>query len=237
MMTRKEIVFFTGVLSLILFVIVFAIQQNSTRKVTALRIAFENQTPLYLTDTLVNKMLKQKGGFTQDQYKDSLDLSMLEATLEGIPAIANSEVFIYPDGLLGVRVEERTPFLKVVGKQTYFLDALGHSFTLPLIKKDSLPVVKGQVQVSDHKELIALVERLQNDRYFGQQALEIIKDEKGYQLHFSAFGYPVKLGQPNRLSEKINKLKAFRAYQLQQEKVAVPRYINLAFEGQVVVAN
>jgi hypothetical protein len=44
----------------------------------------------------------------------------------------------------------------------------------------------------------------------------------------------VSLGQPVKLKEKINKLKAYHAYQNTQEEPSLAGKINLAFEGQVV---
>ncbi len=236
-MKTKEIVFFIVVLGVVFGATGLALTQNKSRKITTLKIDFENQNPLYLSDTLVNKMLIQKGWVLPDQNKDSLDLSMLESLIEETPAVANSEVFVFPDGQLGIRIKERKPFLKVMGKENYFLDQSGQRFELPALAHDTLPIVKGSLKLSDYPEIISLVWQLQNDPYFGQQQLKIVKKASGYQLYFSALPYVVELGQAKHLTRKINKLKAFQAYQMQQQNTKSLLRVNLAFEGQVVVTN
>ena len=182
-------------------------------------------------------MLKQKKGLKADQFKDSLDLSMLELIVENNPAVAETQAFSYPDGRLEIQVRERKPFLQVIGKKSFFLDQTGHLFSLPTVKIDSLPVVEGGFAESEIPELIKLVKTIQADSYLKTNTIRLKKANTGYVLTLSGLPYSIELGQAVKMTEKINKLKAFLAYQKIQEIDKLPKRVNLAFQGQVVATN
>lgn len=237
-MRKKELVLFVSVFGVVVALSVFAFVQNKARRIQSVVIDFETDTPVFMSDTLVNKMLKQKKVLHKDQFKDSLDLGMLESLIEKTPVVANTEAFLYPDGRLGIRIEERIPVLQINrGRLTYFLDIGGQPFELPAFIDETLPSATGDFDKSEHEDLIALVKTMEQDPFLGNQHFHIRKDNKGYQLQFSEIQYPVQLGKLNKLTEKINKLKAFRAYQITHESSLVPQRVNLAFDGQVVVTN
>ena len=236
-MRKKQYVFFVLVLSSVIGLSVAALQQNKKRKVAGLEIHFSKANPLFLTDTLVNKMLKQKKGLKADQFKDSLDLSMLELVVENNPAVAETQAFSYPEGRLEIQVRMRKPFLQVIGEKSFFLDQGGHLFSLPTVEIDSLPVVEGGFAESEIPVLIKLVKTIQADSYLKTNTIRLKKANTGYVLTLSGLPYSIELGQAVNMTEKINKLKAFLAYQKIQEIDKLPKRVNLAFQGQVVATN
>lgn len=236
-MKKREYVFFVLVLSAIIGLSISTWHQNKKRKVARLEIHFSKENPLFLTDTLVNKMLKQKKGLKADQYKDSLDLSMLELVVEKNPAVAETQAFSYPDGRLEIQVRERIPFLQVIGERSFFLDQEGHLFSFPTVTIDSLPVVEGEIKEAEIPLLLKLVKTIQADTYFKKNTLRLQKAKTGYVLTLSELPYKVVLGQAVKMTEKINKLKAFLAYQKIHAIDPLPKRVNLAFQGQVVATN
>ena len=236
-MKKKQYVFFVLVLSSVIGISVAALQQNKKRKVAGLEIHFSKANPLFLTDTLVNKMLKQKKGLKADQFKDSLDLSMLESSIEKHPAVAKTEVFTYPDGKIEIRIQEREPFLKIENEKSFFLDRNGVSFFIASPMIDSLPKVHGSISESEFISLVQIIETLQEDPFIRQNRIEIIKHKMGYSMALSNLPFIIEMGQVDNLSIKINKLKAYQAYLFSQKEPLLPTRINLAFEGQVVTSN
>ncbi len=233
-MKNKQILLFAFVFSVVIGLSGFALHQNKNRKIKTVEIEFSATEPVFLTDSLVNKLLILKKGYKPDQLKDSLDLSMLESLIEKNPAVAVTEAFTYPDGRLGMRIEERKPFLHIKGEHSFFLDQQGNRFQMPSVVIDSLPSVRGKFEDSELPMLLKLVKTLQQDLFLRQNQIEIIKTKTGLDLNFSGLPYTVSLGQPVKLKEKINKLKAYQAYQNAQEERSLAGRINLAFEGQVV---
>ena len=234
-MKRREIVLFLFVCVVLVGLSGFSVFRNKSRTLQDVTIAFSDPNPVYLSDSIVNKLLIQNKEGQKDQLKDSLDLDMLETLIEKIPAVATTEAYVYPDGRLGLWIEERRPFLKVESTENYFLDRQGNAFELPQKIAVTVPIVSGDITSSTHTELIELVTVLQEDDYLGVQEFHIDKKENTYELTFSGLDYAVAMGPARRLKTKINKLKAYRAYQLSHPTEGQPSRVNLAFEGQVVV--
>ena len=64
-MKNKQIFFFIFVMTSVVLISAFAFKQNKNRKIIALKINYVQDAPLFLNDSLVNKLLIQKGGFTK----------------------------------------------------------------------------------------------------------------------------------------------------------------------------
>lgn len=236
-MKKRQIFFFIFVMTSVVLISAFAHKQNKNRKIISLKIQYVQDAPLFLNDSLVNKLLIQKAGYKQDQLKDELDLSMLESWIEKHPAVAETEVFTYPDGKIEMRIQEREPFLKIENEKSFFLDRNGVSFSIPYPMIDSLPKVQGSISESEFISLVQIIETLQEDPFIRQNRIEIIKHETGYSMALSNLPFIIEMGQVDNLSIKINKLKAYQAYLISQKEPLLPKRINLAFKGQVVTSN
>ena len=113
---------FFAVLSLLLGLIVFSQWKYDQRKIERLEITFANDKHNFLNVEMVDKLLIQNQPLAHIGVKDTLALSSIEAELEAYDVILNAEVFISPAKQLTVRVEERTPLLRIIGEESFYVD-------------------------------------------------------------------------------------------------------------------
>ena len=91
------------------------------------------QTPLFLNDSLVNKLLTQNLSHKLVMSKDSLDLNILENQMSSIPEIKNVQTYITLENKLFLSITEREPLFKVVSSPPRFSDLNGKLFTFKTI--------------------------------------------------------------------------------------------------------
>ena len=91
----------------------FSHSKKSARTANKIEIKFTNPSPL--TDTLsVNKLLKQNKFSKSTLKKDMVVLDSIEKVFKDLPEIKNVNVFAYPEGKIGIDIEERKPVLRII---------------------------------------------------------------------------------------------------------------------------
>ena len=115
--------------------------KNKTRTTSKVEIKF-TKPPLLLDTLLVNKLLTQNFDQQSKQFKESLDLNMLETQMKRTPEVQNIEVYMIPQGELTVEVTERKPLFEVSLDKRFFGDAKGILFDYHLNDSLNLPVFK-----------------------------------------------------------------------------------------------
>ena len=71
-----------------------------------------SNSPRFLNDSIVNKLLTQNLLSKYSLQKDSLDLNILENKMNKIPEFKNVEIFLFPEGELTFQITERKPLFK-----------------------------------------------------------------------------------------------------------------------------
>lgn len=211
----------------------FSHLKNKNRAVTKVEIKFTR--PSLLLDTLlVNKLLTQNFHQQSKQFKDSLDLNMLETQLKRTPEVQNIEVFKLPQGGLAVELTERKPLFEVTSGKRYFGDAEGVLFTYQSIDTLSLPIFKmdsTSISIAPTADLIA---KLKTDPLLEMELKQISLSNNQYTLELKSFPFEVVLGDSTQLIKKLEKLKIFCAFQTSQDSLKGYDKINLSYENQVV---
>ena len=213
----------------------FSHSKKSARSANKIEIKFTN--PSLLTDTLsVNKLLKQNLDKQSKQFKESLDLNMLETQLKGIPKVQNTEVYEFPHGDLYVEVTERKPLFEVISDKHFFADSEGILFEYRSLDSLKLPVFVMDTTVTSFIQTADLISKLRNYSFLEMELETIYLNENEYTLELRSFPFDVILGDSTRLSQKIQKLKVFCAFQISQDSLNDYELINLSYKNQVVAS-
>ena len=156
-MKVKNYAFFGLIFLLVLSLSGFAHFKNKDREVTEFVISFEFNYSRFLNDSVVNKLLIQNTQSLPWKSLDSLDLNMLESLIEKNPFIQNAEVFNYPQGIVGVRIQERKPVLRILGDANYYIDQFANKVPVSKRYSPNVPVFVGMLSEARKKEVLYIL--------------------------------------------------------------------------------
>ena len=213
----------------------FSHSKKSARAANKIEIKFTNSS--LLTDTLsVNKLLKQNLNQQSKQFKESLDLNMLETQLKQIPEVKNIEIYKFPQGDFYVEVTKRKPLFEVLSDKHFFADSEGILFEYRSIDSLKLPVFVMDSTVPSVVQTADLISKLKNYPLLEMELETIYLNENEYIFKLRSFPFDVILGDSSRLNQKIQKLKVFCAFQISQNSLNEYELINLSYKNQVVAS-
>ena len=233
-MQLKKQLFFTVVIILMLLMSAFAHFRNSKRLVEKVTVNYESQGPRFLNDSLVDKLLILNKGQLPWKAKDSLVLSMLETLLENNPYVDNAEVFHFQQGILGVKIQEKSAVVRIQGSDQYYLDNAGNRFPISKNHTPKVPLYIGTLREEQKKDLLSLIEQIDKDPFLRNELASIHYRSNSYFIGLRSYGFEVEIGQVQRVGEKLSKLKVFCAYHDNHTLEREYTLINLKFKNQVV---
>ncbi|NPA68435.1 MAG: hypothetical protein GXO50_07500 [Chlorobi bacterium] len=183
---------------------------------------------------------------------DNVNLEKLEKKIETLPSVKNAEVFKKINGILGVKIEQRKPLLRVFPEngKGFYIDEEGE--LMPLSKNGTVKVitVNGNIKyeyngknitVADTnitqtlKDIYNLVKLISKDDFLKTQTEQIyVTSNNEFELVPLAGNHTVLLGDMFDYENKMRHLKYFYTDVLNNEGWKNFSYINLKYKGQIV---
>lgn len=204
----------------------------------------------------VEELVLNQGDSILNQPISSIALQRIEERLESRAAVKNAEVYLSLNGALHVRVEQRTPLVRVINKrgESGYLDELG--YFMPLSEKYAARVLVAngniedglwafnyeEVAVSDSlrsetvlDEIFELAQFIHERPFWKAQITQVYYNEEGdFELIPRVGAHIIVLGKAEHLEEKFGKLYAFYKKGLPYTDWNAYERINLKFNNQVV---
>jgi len=212
----------------------FAFYQNSQRELSQVAIEF-SKTPVFLRDSLVNKLLIQN---LEDQKKERIlevDLNMIESVIEQNPYVQKAEIYPLSPRDLALRLEERTPIFRVFGPKNYYVDAELIPFPAMASRSVAVPVVYGDPSPSQLAQAYAILRKVNSfPRLEGRLTSISLKEEASFQLEFRDLPFQVMLGRATSVGEKCKKILLFEDFQQQVKDSIQYKQIHLDYAHQIV---
>ena len=106
-------IYFFSILIIFVFLIFFSQKRNSKKEILRVNINFKDEKSKFLDSQMVNKLLIQRQDTTFYLKESMVDLKELEDLLLSNPMIAEANLFKTPQGILNVKLEERTPIIRI----------------------------------------------------------------------------------------------------------------------------
>jgi len=235
MKIKKSILFLITMILLLGGCCWFAQYRYQNKNTLKIEVSFTH-APQLLNTLAVNKLLTQKLGSKSSLMKDSLDLNMLEIQLNSTPEVKNAEIFVQPEGVLSLQITERQPLFKVVSDPPFFSDASGALFAFQTLDSIHYPEFYASTPTLSMESTAALISSLKTDPFLARELKSIRLEKNQYHLHLKSYDFQVVFGTPDRVQEKINKLKMFCAFQNVQDSLKTFQKINLSYKRQVVAS-
>ena len=220
----------------IIFLYGFAQYKYNNQKISHINIHFDESTNRFLTNEMVNKLLIQNNANPLNHENTSLNLHLIECSVQSNEMVENAEVFIEPQGHLNINIKERLPIVRIkTAIKSYYLDDRGLAMPLSPIYSERVPIAVGIYSREMEIELFELVDKFRSDYVLSKQIIGIERLENGDFLLTTRIGnYKILFGNTERIEEKIKNLKIFYKKMWNDEKLNTYTLINLKFKNQVI---
>ena len=223
-------------LGLVLFLYSFTSKRNDARKTKKTVVEFVNNAELFVSYETVNKLLIEKGQDLKTIGKDKVVLNKLEKMLNEHDMIQKSEVFVSIDGVLKAMVTQRTPIARVFNQEgSFYIDNKGNRMPLSEIQTARVPLVLGEINDKNEKEIYDLLWFIYNDDFLKKNITGIeILPSGSLRMTNRNYKYDIEFGKTIEVERKFDNYKAFFQKAVHDTLIDTYKVINLKFTQQVV---
>ena len=158
----------------VVFLFGFTMQRNEARNLSKIVIAFEDETPPFITLNTVNKLLIQNNAIVKKQAKSVIDLYKLEEQVLESPYVEKVSLFITVDGNLNTVIKQREPIARILnGNSSYYVDS--QAVKVPISENYSarVPLITKVDNQSDLRKLMVLLKKISNDDFLNKKNCEL----------------------------------------------------------------
>ena len=221
---------------LVLFLYSFTSKRNDARKTQKVKVEFVNNSSLYVSYEAVNKLLIENGAQLKTIGKDKVVLNKLEKILNEHDMIQKSEVFVSIEGVLKAVVTQRTPIARVFNEYgSFYIDSKGNRMPLSPIQTARLPLVFGEIDDKNEKEMYDLLWFIYNDDFLKKNITGIeILPSGSLRMTSRNYNYEIEFGKTVEIARKFDNYKAFFQKAVHDTLIDQYKVINLKFTQQVV---
>ena len=166
-----------------------------------------------------------------------LDLQGLVQYLEdSLDACARAEAYPTKDGVLHIKVWQRTPVLRVhiLGQPDYFLDEEGIQMDLGDFRTPHVPIMHAK-DALEAKVAFEFVQATRNDAFWNAITDQLSMNDRGeLLLHPRLEGHHIVVGSVDRIGEKKRSLVAFYRAHIHRGNLRNFQQIDLSYRDQVI---
>jgi cell division protein FtsQ len=225
---------FLLLIALVVFLFSFTNKRNEHRKLKKIEVEFIDENSPFITLNTVNKLLIQNQANVTSIDKETLVLNEMEHRLLENPMIRDAQVFMTVDGVLGVKIEQRTPIARVVASPDYYLDADGKSMPLSTVYSARVPLVNGNSKMN-LEEITTLLLKINEDEFMKEIVVGLDVEKDGnITMRLRKHAFKVFFGKARSIEKKFQNFKAFYQKTKQDSSLNGYELVNLQFESQVI---
>jgi cell division protein FtsQ len=181
----------------------------------------ENQA-LFLNKTIISDSVQSIIGNPSGRSASDINIQKLEARLNKIPAVRKAEVYIALDGILKIKIEERTPVVLVqnVNEQEFYLDSQGVIIPNTSSKFCDVLVASGNIRNAmasgkiiggeTAKNIVAVAKFIAADSLWNAQFQQLYVDNYNDLILIPRIGkHSIVVGNGANLPQKFGNLRLF----------------------------
>ncbi len=162
--------------------------------------------------------------------------SDIEKSLAKHPMIKRIDCYKTPFGNIKIKIEQRTPILRVMAGEDYYVDTEGEIIPIVSNNKVYIPIATGRISKSlATNELIDFIKYVNNDELWLSQIEQIhVNSQNKVQIVPRVGDHIIILGSFDNFAKKLNRLKEFYVNGLNIAGWDAYSTIDLSFDNQVV---
>jgi len=223
-------------ISLVIFLYSFTSNRNSERKLKKSEVIFVGQNNDFIKQETVNKLLIENKSDVRSIAKEDLNLNKLEKSINQHPMVEKSDVFVTVDGILKVKVKQKTPVARVFdGLSSFYVDYEGNIMPLSEINTARVPLILGEVNKKNKKKLAQILKIIYDDEFLKKNIIGVqILPSDNLIMTNRNFDYQIEFGKMVNEKIKFKNYKAFFQKAVLDSTLYKYKKINLRFTQQVV---
>lgn len=198
-------------------------------------VADYDQKMLINSDDIIT-LLKEKDLNPIGNTLGRIKTKAMEDTIEKHPMVRRAECYKTPSGEIQIKVTQRTPVLRVAGVENYYVDDMRKSLPISTRHTAYVPVFTGNI----NKKLATgaiydFAQFLNQNEFWGNQIDQVnIRQDLKVELVPRVGDHIILLGSFDRYEQKLEKLRKFYLYGLNEIGWNHYSKIDLQFRDQVV---
>jgi hypothetical protein len=168
----------------------------------------------------------------QNMIKDN-EFVKVETKIKEIKSIEKIDIYFNDKNELGIKLIDRTPIAYLKDSNS-LVDINGKVFEKEQSKNDFLPRINGNVSEQQILKVIIVIKAFKEDNFFENKLNEIwFKNEHLY-VRIKNFELDIKIGNENKIIDKLKMLKGFYAYHLKNINKTKYKQLDLVFNDRLV---
>ena len=168
----------------------------------------------------------------QNLIKDN-EFVKVEKKLKEIKSIENIDIYFNYKNELGIKLIDRTPIAYLKDSNS-FIDIKGKVFKKMQPKNDSITTINGNISEQQILKIINVISAFKKDQFFDNKLKEIWFKNDHLYVRIKNLESDVKLGNQNKIIDKLKMLKGFYAYQLKNKNQKKYKQLDLVYNDRLV---
>jgi cell division protein FtsQ len=232
-MKRSKILHLLFMLAILVGSVVLTKIRSNDLLTSELVVNFKGKGARFLDVEIVNKLLIQSDDSLFFQQKYMVALDKVEQQFLDHPVVKSAELFTVPEGKLHIEIEERLPIVRIQANNSFYLDEVGKVMPLSDRFTAKVPLFYGELKEENMQALVLLISKLSSDAFLAAEVIDFQWQNSAFVLGLRSYPFEVVWGEDIAFEHKVEKLKRFCAFTLENKDKKFNR-INLTYDKQVV---
>lgn len=214
----------------------FANASNSQQEIRDVKVKFVGNENHFLTQEMVNNLLKQNFSNPSVIAREALDLRDWEQKLDINKWIARSEVYVDISGNLHAEVEQKKALARVINNgMSYYISTEGDTMPLSAGFSARVPLVSGVLNEKNQQKFVEVLKKITEDDFMKEMITGIrINPDQTLNLTSRAHDADIEFGHMKEIDRKLTNYKIFMHYAENDTIMQNYKNINLRFTEQVI---
>ena len=190
----------------------------------------------YISKGFIDNREIVKGLISEKQFQNLIkdnEFIKVEKKLKEIKSIENIDIYFNDKNELGIKLIDRTPIAYLKDSNS-FIDINGKVFKKMQPKNDSIITINGNISEKQILKIINVISAFKKDQFFDNKLKEIWFNNDHLYVRIKNLESDVKLGNQNKIIDKLKMLKGFYAYQLKNKNKKIYKQLDLVYNDRLV---
>lgn len=206
----------------------------------------------FVSQADIRKYIDKEYGQYMCMPLDSIDLVKIEKIIDGRSAVNKSEAYVTRDGMLNIKVTQRTPIVRFQKKEGgFYADAEGFLFPLQSSYSSRVHVIdgeiplkansgyKGNVENPDEKlwldKVLEMINFMESSNVWKDKIVQITVCEGGELMLIPREGHEkFRFGQPIDIEDKFRRMELYYSNIIPEKGKDFYKSVSVEYDGQIV---
>ena len=157
----------------------------------------------------------------------------IESKLNKVESIQEAHIFRDLNFNLSINITEREP-IAYYEKNDSYIDLSGKIIKRNKKLYDRLPLLLGDTSKNNIKKVVDVIKAFKEDGFLNQELERLWFKEDELFLKLKSFQFDIRFGDNNKMNKKLEMLKGFCLYNMQNKENETYKQIDLVYTNQLI---